>query len=605
MSRTPSSRSKYLPYLAVGVLIGAARGIEATTSGWAWRARLYDSQLALVIAALVACGGCCLVTHYARRLYSPVITILLSVLVGATSTLVVSSIPGMFIGFTLGVVLTFDVTRRLALIGLRMVLWYGLAACLLGFLTGYLGSQSLLLTSNRPPSHRLALLMLLLGVAGIAWSALIIRLRGVKPWPTLPAAVLTFWLLAGLLEPVGVTFNKHLRSEAIQPSSFLWDTRTVGWSPEVFLHGWTTYHDLIINTGLSPDQANHLRGFKKLSRVWTSRGERRPTLDCSGLHRLDLSNVTELFAHHSPLNDEALRAFSNSPAMFAMRLVGTNVTDRGLEVLAGMPNLAELSLGGTSFNGEGLANLHPKASLLTLLLQNTEVNDATLRHVRHCALVRLDLRNTKVEGWFLKELDLSSLQWLDVSNSLFHEDHLVHLPNKGLQILSLTGTHLTAAGMRSIAATKTLRELRIHRSGVTDAALQPLSNLRLAHLHVDARLLTPAIAPLLAPIARVDLTYDGGQMELKAIIAHYQRLEKEILRLKREQYVARPAKGEPVMLIIHDLVVDADAYSQLKDLNACSLVDARIGGPDGELHGELDAEDLRRHFPDSYESREE
>jgi internalin A len=171
-------------------------------------------------------------------------------------------------------------------------------------------------------------------------------------------------------------------------------------------------------------------------------------------------------------------------APFGLEL--NQVTDAGLKELARLKSLQALSLGGPKVTDAGLKELARLKSLQKLELSHTGVTDAGLKHLAALKSLReLDLSLTKVTHAGLKELAGMKLKRLNFDRSLQTDVGLKHylaaVEPPTFEILF--GWKLTDDGLKELAAQKSLQELDLRYTDLTDVTDAGFEELRKALPH--------------------------------------------------------------------------------------------------------------------------
>jgi Leucine-rich repeat (LRR) protein len=142
------------------------------------------------------------------------------------------------------------------------------------------------------------------------------------------------------------------------------------------------------------------------------------------------------------ITDEGASVVRTWKHLKSLNLRGTKITDNTLELLAGVPTIEALDIGWAQITDTGLEHLTALTNLRRLTMGGNKLTDAALQFLRQMPQ--------------LEYLDLGGQQRTD----------------SGLWSLSLTD-----AGMQSIAAVTSLRELRLEGRNVTGRGLEPLKSL--------------------------------------------------------------------------------------------------------------------------------
>jgi serine/threonine protein kinase/Leucine-rich repeat (LRR) protein len=218
--------------------------------------------------------------------------------------------------------------------------------------------------------------------------------------------------------------------------------------------------------------------------------------DSSQLRLLDLSG-------NAAINDKAISALGELPALESLNLAKTGVTDESFATLAKFPRLRVLGLQSAPVSGSGLVK-HPLPKLTHVYLGTTDVTDATLKALRDSSdLIVLDMSNCRLITDLgvtqlstlskLEQLDLSLTRITDASASTVGKlKRLRHLNLSRtsvtdaftgpltaldqLEVINLAGTKITDAGLTQLGSIASLRKIFIRGTSVTEAAAQPIRN---------------------------------------------------------------------------------------------------------------------------------
>ncbi len=164
-----------------------------------------------------------------------------------------------------------------------------------------------------------------------------------------------------------------------------------------------------------------------------------------------LSDLEELGLMGTPLGDDALEVVKTLPALRALNLSGTKVTDAGLARLRGLDGLEYLGLKGTGIGDAGLEHVSSLAGLNNLNLADTRVTDAGLKRLT----------------------GLQRLESVNLSNDAVTDAGLAHLGRvPGLAGINLTGTKVTDAGLINLKPLSKLTKLNVTGTAVTEQGVK-------------------------------------------------------------------------------------------------------------------------------------
>jgi internalin A len=204
-----------------------------------------------------------------------------------------------------------------------------------------------------------------------------------------------------------------------------------------------------------------------------------------------------------PIIDRGMQNLQHVPNLRRLELNGINISDTGLKPIRGLPRLENLRLSALKVGEAGLANLEALTKLRSLEIRDMPTPGGTLGRLKampqlaELKLVRTDITNSEAS----QLVGLESMRWLCITRSgeLRSDDDVVlsdgavlaavlkSMPNiveidiidypgigdtalqgiaalKSLKRLKLSGTTVTNAGLRQIAAITALNELEISHS---------------------------------------------------------------------------------------------------------------------------------------------
>ena len=168
------------------------------------------------------------------------------------------------------------------------------------------------------------------------------------------------------------------------------------------------------------------------------------------------------------------------PALKALSLQHTQVTDEGMKALAGFPNLLTLNFCGTQIEGPGLRHLAHLTELQWLLLEaksEVELLDALPQLTR---LERLEVHAPLTDAGLLRLPSLPNLTVLEIYDARITGPGLAGLtrvPN--LAYLYFSGAPLQDDSfVECLNQLKSLRSVQLIRTGVTREGCERLRKLR-------------------------------------------------------------------------------------------------------------------------------
>lgn len=206
------------------------------------------------------------------------------------------------------------------------------------------------------------------------------------------------------------------------------------------------------------------------------------------LQMIDLSANPE---HSNDLPVDLLVWMTRQYSLQAIKFNGQIVTDTGTEHLSTLPNLKVLDLGGVSVTDATLEHLkHPNLQELVVgevPLRNIDdhvqsvfkITDKGLsRLVRFLYLQKLSLRATAISDVSLIEIaKIKNLQHLDLGNTGITKNGLKYLKDMRLQTLRIDHTPTSGDGIKILAALRSLQDLSLASTTVTDVDLRALRSL--------------------------------------------------------------------------------------------------------------------------------
>ena len=163
------------------------------------------------------------------------------------------------------------------------------------------------------------------------------------------------------------------------------------------------------------------------------------------------------------------------------------VSNDDLRLLRHMPdiellsNVCTLSLWGTKVTDEGLGFVAGRLTQLNILsLSGRPVTDDGLKHLREMkALHSLDLSGTRISAAGLRHLDgLTRLDSLYLADTGLTDDALQHIePLSALEYLGLSGTRITDEGMKRLGKLTRLRSLSLSGRQITNESVKHIADL--------------------------------------------------------------------------------------------------------------------------------
>jgi hypothetical protein len=239
-------------------------------------------------------------------------------------------------------------------------------------------------------------------------------------------------------------------------------------------------------------------------------------VDGAALAAMQVS-VTRLYLARTAIDDAAVAALvERHPALEALDVEGTAVSDAGARALARLGELRAVNLAGTQISDEGGAALAGLGKLEIADLGGTRVGRKTVAALRQLPMHELFLDHTRVRGEVATLAQLApGLVRFDVSSTAHHPTDgelawLATAPN--LIEIGISGAKVHDALALALVKLAGLRELRLAETAITNATIRAiaarndLEEVDLADTPVDD---ASAAAILAAPemrIARLDGT---------------------------------------------------------------------------------------------------
>ena len=196
-----------------------------------------------------------------------------------------------------------------------------------------------------------------------------------------------------------------------------------------------------------------------------------------------LSRLEELDLRSTLLDSVAAADIAHLSKLKTLNLDGTWLTDADLARIGPLPNLEQLDLSGTDITDDGLEAAARLPKLTDLTLNSTSVGDAAVRRLqqRRPALGLIwDTRQPALKDFEQRVADAipDALATLVAPTRLGDRDFqsLLNLPASQI-VLNLNRTHLTDAGMASLASLRHIETLQLRETHITDAGLPRISGL--------------------------------------------------------------------------------------------------------------------------------
>ena len=251
---------------------------------------------------------------------------------------------------------------------------------------------------------------------------------------------------------------------------------------------------------VTDDGLRHLRDLKDLKEIefhGLAKVTGRGLMWLKGLPNVEKLNLSQM-----PVTDEGIRNLESWKNLKHVALTSTRVSDSSLGIIGQMENVEVLGVAGTiisdagflnirkheklhtlyvpeHFSNQGLENIRAFKGLVNLVLDYSSVDDQGLIHLGSLdRLERISLRQTRIEGWGLKELP-KSIRSLDLSDTKVSDEALQSIKKiTALRALNLSYTHAGGQSVSYVKDIRTLEELHLSKcKGVTDKEIEYLSGL--------------------------------------------------------------------------------------------------------------------------------
>ncbi|HEY0992262.1 MAG TPA: hypothetical protein VGD80_34660, partial [Kofleriaceae bacterium] len=202
-------------------------------------------------------------------------------------------------------------------------------------------------------------------------------------------------------------------------------------------------------------------------------------VDGAALAAMQVS-VTRLYLARTAIDDAAVAALvERHPALEALDVEGTAVTDAGARALARLGELRAVNLAGTQISDDGGAALAGLAKLEIADLGGTRVGRKTVAALRQLPLRELFLDHTRVRGEVATLAQLApGLVRFDVSSTAHHPTDgelawLATAPN--LIEIGISGAKVHDALALALVKLAGLRELRLAETAITNATIRAIA----------------------------------------------------------------------------------------------------------------------------------
>lgn len=269
-------------------------------------------------------------------------------------------------------------------------------------------------------------------------------------------------------------------------------------------------------------------------------------------------------------------------------LNGKNFSDAALSGIEKATRLRFLDLTGTNVTSEGLSKLRSTSPLYSIDLSDSQVDDGVFETLgRLPNLQYVNLSGTKVTGKGIDKLRGSNIQYLIFNNSELDDRNLLELlattDGDPLKIsgLSLQGVAISKAGLQAITTLDRLGFLDLRGSELNQEAMELLQGLPLSALMVDGTVKPEALKSM-NWATELSLDYDAEVMPSAEIRQHCEQTAKLL-----------PPNAK-VTATIQNLVLTED---NVKNVLTCFL---RIGNWEFNI---VEAEDPEQDYKQSFFGR--
>jgi Leucine-rich repeat (LRR) protein len=216
-------------------------------------------------------------------------------------------------------------------------------------------------------------------------------------------------------------------------------------------------------------ELSRMKGLVSLKLASTPMGD--------GLGKLEgLDKLKELDLSNTRVGDAGLEGVLRSRNIKTLNLANAHVTDMGVMQLRGLKGLEVLRLSGTSISDRSVDTFAGLRSLVRLDLSRTAVGDGIARIGGHALLAHMHLGDTNVGDAGVQGLShCAGLATLDLSGTSVGDDGVAHLAKLSLlEELDLARTSIGDPGARALGMCPSLHTLDIGRTRVGDAGVAPL-----------------------------------------------------------------------------------------------------------------------------------
>jgi hypothetical protein len=220
-----------------------------------------------------------------------------------------------------------------------------------------------------------------------------------------------------------------------------------------------------------------------------------------------LPDLGALYLDFTALTDKGLLAFADMKKLYWLDISNTKVTGEGLKTVGKLSGLEHLTLRGLAkIKDDDLAPLAELQWMRDLTLPGPPVTQAGLKHIANMRmLMHLDLGGVKVGDEGAKIIgEFKRLENLTVAGDMTDEGMQSITGCTSLQTLALVSPKVTCAGVTGFDQMTKLTALRLGYSGVTDDGLKMIAKApALTNLTLTDTKITGAGLPDLLPLKKL------------------------------------------------------------------------------------------------------
>ena len=250
----------------------------------------------------------------------------------------------------------------------------------------------------------------------------------------------------------------------------------------------------IPNVELSDDSAARLASMPRLSFL-NFPGAQLPVEAVQQLVRSQ--SLTQLRCAESSIDDQSLEYLASLSKLAAVDLSNCkSVSAEGIAHLSACPRLKFLKLAGDSIDDNALQTIRNIKSLRILGLNNAAISDDGMRQLGSLNLSEIQLFQSPIGDASVKVLsEMSNLTTANLRGTKISDTALQHLTAcrklKKLEVSECDQPGITDRGCEELAKIKSLENINLWLSKITDAGLEPLVSLpKLTSLNLDNTAIT-------------------------------------------------------------------------------------------------------------------